>query len=59
MEKNRIRSLALATLALWLGLQTFHVYFPAVIDYLTTFFVAEQQALYALATFATVSSIIK
>lgn len=54
MDRNRIFSISLATLVLWLGLQIFHVYLPGVIDYLTTYFAAEQQALYALATFAMV-----
>lgn len=52
MNENRLRSIGLATLVMWLGLQVLHIYLPAVIDFLTTYFVAEQQALYALVTFA-------
>ena len=52
MKRNNFISIALATMALWLGLQNFHVYLPGVIDYLTTYFKAEEQAGYALATFA-------
>ena len=51
---KQLESIGLATLVLWLGLQIFHVYLPGVIDYLTTYFGPEQQALYALATFAMV-----
>ena len=54
MQRKTLTSIALATLVLWLGLQIFHVYLPGVLDYLTTYFAAEQQALYALATLAMV-----